>query len=316
VNPCRGFAAAVGVTNAGGEVIVLDSAAYGPVAITKSVSIIAPPGVYGGISVFSGNGVTITAGPSDKVVLRGLTINGQGGSVGIDLVQAARVRVEGCVVSNMASTGVQHSATGAELVVLDTIIRDNAGPGISVSADASTLLDGVRVVHNAGDGLIVTAGSVLSVAVVRNSVLSYNGQGGIAAIRNSYPAKTEVTVDASVIAGNAGDGVFVGGIADGQSYTAIARSTIARNGLSGVSVFAPGGTQFVRAQLFENQFSNNAGSSIKADGNRASGWLSSNHFAGVLDILYTVNSGEILTYGQNTGSPARIGNLPTPVSVF
>ena len=38
--PCRGFARAVSQTSASGEVIVLDSAGYGPVTITKSVSLI------------------------------------------------------------------------------------------------------------------------------------------------------------------------------------------------------------------------------------------------------------------------------------
>ena len=33
--PCRGFARAIAQTSAGGEVIVLDSAGYGPVTITK-----------------------------------------------------------------------------------------------------------------------------------------------------------------------------------------------------------------------------------------------------------------------------------------
>src|SRR4030095_16908796 len=78
VKPFRAFSEAIGVTNAGGEVIVLDSAGYGAVTITKSVSIISPPGIHAGISVFSGDGVTINAGASDIVVLRGLSINGQG----------------------------------------------------------------------------------------------------------------------------------------------------------------------------------------------------------------------------------------------
>lgn len=38
---CRSFAAALAPTNAGGEIIMLDSAGYGPVSINKSVSIIA-----------------------------------------------------------------------------------------------------------------------------------------------------------------------------------------------------------------------------------------------------------------------------------
>jgi hypothetical protein len=65
--PCRGFAAALALTDAGGEIVVLDSAGYGPVTIDKSVSIVAPPGVYAGISVLSGDGITInTPGVNDS----------------------------------------------------------------------------------------------------------------------------------------------------------------------------------------------------------------------------------------------------------
>src|SRR5262245_18595184 len=80
--PCRGFSEAIGVTNPKGEVLVLDSAGYGPVTITKSVSIIAPPGIYAGVTAFSGDGITINA-PGGTVVLRGLSVNGQGGLIGI-----------------------------------------------------------------------------------------------------------------------------------------------------------------------------------------------------------------------------------------
>src|SRR5438105_5530674 len=73
-SPKRTFASAITVTDAGGEIIVLDAAGYGPVTINKSVSIISPPGVYAGISPTSSNGIDVNAGASDKVVLRGLTI--------------------------------------------------------------------------------------------------------------------------------------------------------------------------------------------------------------------------------------------------
>ena len=110
--PCRQFSEAIGVTSPGGEVIVLDSAGYGSVTVTKSVSIISSPGVYAGISAFSGNnGVTVNA-PGAAVVLRGLSINGQGGSVGIALQAAARLRVENCVISKMASNGIEATAAG------------------------------------------------------------------------------------------------------------------------------------------------------------------------------------------------------------
>ena len=83
--PCRGFARAITQTSPSGEVIVLDSAGYGPVTIAKSVSIIAPAGLHAGVTVLSGDGITVNI-PNGVVVLRGLTISGQGGANGINFL--------------------------------------------------------------------------------------------------------------------------------------------------------------------------------------------------------------------------------------
>ena len=74
--PCRTFTAAVAAVAADGEVVVLDPAGYGAFTVTKGVKITVPPGLYAGITAFSGNGITVNAGPTDVIVLRGLTING------------------------------------------------------------------------------------------------------------------------------------------------------------------------------------------------------------------------------------------------
>src|SRR5438477_7651459 len=79
-SPKRSFGSALTVTDPGGEIIVLDSAGYGPVTVTKSVRIVCPTGVYAGITVTSGDGIAVSAGASDTVVLRGLTINSAGGT--------------------------------------------------------------------------------------------------------------------------------------------------------------------------------------------------------------------------------------------
>jgi hypothetical protein len=92
VAPCRTFTTAIAKTAAGGEVIVLDSAGYGPVVIGKSISIIAPPSVYAGISVFTGPGITVS-GPGIKVALSGLRLIGLGGTIGINFTQGARLAV-------------------------------------------------------------------------------------------------------------------------------------------------------------------------------------------------------------------------------
>jgi hypothetical protein len=154
--PCRSFAAAITATSSGGEIIVQDSAGYGIVTITKSVSIIAPPGVYAGIRVFAGfDGVTVNA-PFATVVLRGLSINGQGGANGILFQQGRRLRIENCVISNMGAQGIYHQADNAEMIVLDTISRYNGDGGIAlVAQNASVVLDHVRSEHNMNVGFYI-----------------------------------------------------------------------------------------------------------------------------------------------------------------
>jgi hypothetical protein len=212
--PCRSFARAITQTNAGGEVIVLDSAGYGPVTVTKAVSIVSPAGIHAGISVLSGNdGITVNAGAGDDVVLRGLSINGQGGGTGINLVQAGRVRVESCVIAGMAAVGIAHSAANTQLIVVDTIVRDNAG-GIVVHAEhAEATLDRVRIEGNSGDGFYIAPplGGTYVHATISDSVFANNAGDAIAA-ETVGGARTIISVNRSIIANNIGNGfrAFVG----------------------------------------------------------------------------------------------------------
>jgi len=313
--PCRSFTRALTQTSPKGEIVVLDSAAYGAVTITQSVSIVAPTGIYAGISVFAGNGVTINASVADKVVLRGLTINGQGGSIGIDFVQGAQARVENCVISNMASDGVHHASAGGELIMLDTIVRDNAGTGVLMSTDGNLLMDGVRVEHNAGDGVSAQAAIGIAKASIRNSVMSYNGQGGMAAIRPGATAQTSVAIESSVLTGNGGDGVFVGSVLGGYADVSLARNTISGNHLSGVSVFDGSGSGYVYAWIAENQFSSNVNNAVKVDGPFAESDISKSMFDKGVSFV-TLNGGVQKTYGDNSGWGQYAGSAPFPVGRF
>src|SRR3982750_4378097 len=68
--PCRSFGSAVALTSSGGTVLVLDSAGYGPVTIAQSVAIIAPPGVYAGVTATGGNAIIISGtAASDTITL-------------------------------------------------------------------------------------------------------------------------------------------------------------------------------------------------------------------------------------------------------
>src|SRR6266545_7501083 len=133
--PCRSFAAALAQTDAGGEIIVLDSGGYGRVTIDKAVSLIAPPGVYAGISAFAtdNEGVRVAAGATDKVVLSGLTINGRGANTGISIVSGGEVNIERCTIANIDFTGVRIGGA-PRVYVRGTIIRNNGGYGFWASS--------------------------------------------------------------------------------------------------------------------------------------------------------------------------------------
>src|SRR3954454_11379654 len=85
-SPCATFQAALAMTLAGGEIFVLNSADYGPVTINKALTITSE-GAAAGILANTGAAITISAGASDVVNLRGLAIDGaNSGSVGVQFV--------------------------------------------------------------------------------------------------------------------------------------------------------------------------------------------------------------------------------------
>jgi hypothetical protein len=309
--PCRSFGAAIGKTLAGGEVIVLDSAGYGVVTIAKSISIIAPAGIYAGVSVPSGQtGITVN-GAGIVVVLRGLTVNGVGGSDGIHFSNGARLRIEDCVISNLGAVGIRDDAAASEIVIVDSIVRDNGSNGILVSADASAVIEGVRVEHNGSDGISITALSSLATASIRQSTMVNNAAAGLAAIRPDGSAQIDVVVEDCVLSQNAGDGAFIGGFAaTGGVSATLSHSAFGRNGLSGVSAFGPGGLEIL-VDATDNRFVDNPNAGIKVDGAAVIAWISRNDFSLPHSIvgIDIVNGASLVSYKDNTGR-SRVSGSP------
>jgi hypothetical protein len=177
--PCRSFAAAISQATVGGEVIVLDSAGYGPVTITKSISIVAPPGIYAGISVFSGHGVTVGAA-GIKVKLAGLTINGQGGADGIHFGQGDLLIVERCTVRNMSGYGI-YAAGQRRATITETHVESNGLDGIYAATGAEVTVDRSVVVDHpypySGVNADVFADGFVTRVVVARSTFQRNGIG-------------------------------------------------------------------------------------------------------------------------------------------
>jgi hypothetical protein len=233
IAPCRSFTKAISQVSSGGEVVALDSAGYSPFVISKPVSVIAAPGVYAGIAVISGNGVSVNlASNTDRVTLRGLTINNRGShGSGISSENGGILRVEGCVVNGFSQGGSSAAALlfvgGGALEVKDSIFRDNYY-GIYVDATfqkATATIESVRLEDNVGFGLLVKDGVQ---AVIRNSVASANASG-ISVFTAGFDA--ELDVENCVVSNNGNGGIVAKSNSVAVPTVRVSNSTVTGNGI-------------------------------------------------------------------------------------
>ncbi|MBA3713254.1 MAG: right-handed parallel beta-helix repeat-containing protein [Pyrinomonadaceae bacterium] len=178
--PCRSIQRGVDSAPAGAEVIILDTAGYGPtVTINQSITITVPSGVAATIATPAGTSISVTGG--DAVILRGLTLIGQGtGSTGINFSGGTALYVENCIINGFDDGGII-SQGGGDLFVKDTTIRNGGLDGIAVNAGLATI-DNTRLERNGpgaagGFGLFASGNSRVT---VRNTVSANNGSGFVA----------------------------------------------------------------------------------------------------------------------------------------
>lgn len=219
--PCRSFQAAITAVDAGGEVIALDSAGYGPFTVGKSVSVIAPPGVYAGITPGAGQDGIYIYSPV-VVKLSGLTVNGLGSLVGIRVGGGAEVVIERCTIERH-QVGISISGSG-RTTLHDTAIRWNTNDGIGASARFAA--ENLRVEYNGGYGIRMEGGASGRLA---DSSVTGNTLGGIGVLLFS-----DLTVTNSNIDLNRGPGILVAA----ASSVAVDHSSVSGNTATGISVVA------------------------------------------------------------------------------
>ncbi len=189
VAPCRSFSAALVQTADGGEVIALDSAGYGSVVITRSVTLSAPPSVYAALTSALTPAVEIRQ-PGIDVTLRGLTLLNSSG--GVVVSRTANVLVDRCeIVGSLAA--ITARGEGSRVTVRDTTLRAN-DVGIQSHYPADIVVD--RLFAEAtGLGAINLYSSGNRLAVVDSFIVGalYGvivADGGGLAMRNSVVAET------------------------------------------------------------------------------------------------------------------------------
>ncbi len=208
--PCRTFQVAHDNTNSGGEIMILDPGGYGPVNITKGISIINDGVGEAGILQ---SGITINAGVHDIVNLRGLTLTGVQANVdGIVFTSGGGLNVQNCVIRGYNGYGIRTNINQANPVyfnISDTIVSDGNSQGISIET-----------------GTVVTA-TLTRVQVINNGSYGINFGSSYLANGGSFYA----TVVDSLAAGN-NTGFFVGSLANTSKLMVVNSQAV--NNLTGV----------------------------------------------------------------------------------
>src|SRR5690242_7240526 len=131
--PCKTWAGAISKTAAGGEIDALDPGGYGTLTITKSITVDGTYGAGFGSTLNSGgiNGFTIndslSGSPNSiKVILRNLSINGAGttlGLNGVNFISGLSLTLENVEVMNQSNRGVSIQRAAAAPTGSVTIIN-------------------------------------------------------------------------------------------------------------------------------------------------------------------------------------------------
>jgi hypothetical protein len=170
--PCQTFAGALSKTPAGGVINCVDSGNYGPVTITKAISIVCE-GVIAGVHPTGANGITINVAAGDRVLLQGLDIEGVGAGVhGVSIIGAGSVIIRKTTIRRFAQFGVQLAGSNNARVVIDQsfmigngqgglFVQGVGGSNFAFVNDSLFDSNGPASVTIAGSGNVTVSGSSL-----------------------------------------------------------------------------------------------------------------------------------------------------------
>jgi hypothetical protein len=183
--PCKTFAGAISKTAAGGEINCLDPGGFGGVTTIKAMTFNCGY-TLGSILVQGTPAITINAGVNDRVTIRGLQLQGinqtpTAGTIGVRIIQASAVSIEDTVITAFGQQGIadQRTAGNTKLYIRNTVISNNTGSGISLTATNTNKvsLENVSSINNLFG---VAAGPTNSV-MAKRSVFAGNSDSGIEA---------------------------------------------------------------------------------------------------------------------------------------
>lgn len=218
--PCRTLQFAHDQTNVAGEIDVLDAAGYGPVVITKSISIINDGAGTAGITVTTAPAITINAKPADQILLRGLTMTGPydgtfgfgSGTSGVLMNSGGFLLIDKCLIQRTEEgISVRPKADAPRVVVSNTVSSYNSGSGFYFApANGSTAtswidIDNLTASFNGGAGIGISDLPTSQTTAVR--IANSKASGNSESIWLSGSSNINVKIDLCQFSNNRSDGV-------------------------------------------------------------------------------------------------------------
>ena len=183
--PCKTFAGAIAKTATGGEINALDPAGYGTLTITKAITVDGGTGSGWGSTLFSAvNGFVInitTNLTTDRVILRNLSINGAGTTLGVDGVRfldGTELTLENVSIFNYSGDGVEINQSQACRVNMRNVTFSHGAIGIKSSGTAASIsmnLQDVRINSMSSHGIEAINNTII---FAKNVHAFNNGTGG------------------------------------------------------------------------------------------------------------------------------------------
>jgi hypothetical protein len=227
--PCKTFAGAISKTAPAGEISVADPGGFGAVTITKAITIEAD-GVIAGVLVSGTNAIVVAAGATDRVTLRGLTVDGLGtGLDAIKIQSAGRVSLEHCYINNFIQNGVEIAPNGTNLTggtAIDVFIRDTLFTNNGAFGGTVDLTKGGLFANSEANSTT----SPTTINVLLDNVMFQNNAWGIRGID-----ATNITV----MGGGVYESKFFGIRVEASTFAAnmfLNNTTSSNNGSSGLTV--------------------------------------------------------------------------------
>lgn len=182
--PCKTFAGAISKTAAGGIINALDDGGFGPLTITKSITLDGG-GHVAGVLVGGTNGIVVNAGANDVVVLRGLTFSGAAGALNaVRYLSAKYLIVEDSTIEGFANginmlTTVVNGRMDIRNVKLTNGTTTAGTYGIHVGPPNAIATIDNTVVRGYTYGITTRAGETyLRNSSIVNNDFGYSNQGG------------------------------------------------------------------------------------------------------------------------------------------